>query len=458
MIVRISDITNNQTAYSTVPYGPYSPGISTSVSGGDAKRWLVQSSLDPSGWHGPGPACAITNSVGQIVASFVEIDGVVVGDWSYEDCRTNYNAVNGGGTMPQAFCDSDGDLYDPAQVPNPSTACTNNTDPTCWGIIHVEFDGDWLAARMCGPSTNYCNNNTLVSSTVRFSTSSLVDVQGFVYWDNEHTCAGTPSGCQDQWHSYNGWELHPLTAWRPHQSSTSPSVSFTYSPSSPNANTTIIFTANGNGGLSPYAYTWDFGDGATSDGSSQTHSYNTANTYRVMVTLTDSNGLTATSFQELSVSSQPSPTPLFVSFSYNSGPLVEGSKVMFSASATGGTGPYSYSWTFGDGTGGTGASTGHTYLRSGNYTVTLTTTDQAGKASVESEQLSITPSSTPPGQPPSGGICLTCIAPTGVSTSLWLLVVAGLTGIVSSIALYTLKARAELTAARRRMRLHQIRD
>jgi len=33
-----------------------------------------------------------------------------------------------------------------------------------------------------------------------------VDVQGFVYWDPNHTT--------DARHSYSGWELHSLTAWR----------------------------------------------------------------------------------------------------------------------------------------------------------------------------------------------------------------------------------------------------
>jgi hypothetical protein len=28
----------------------------------------------------------------------------------------------------------------------------------------------------------------------------------FVYWDPEHT--------DEEWHSFSGWELHPLAAWR----------------------------------------------------------------------------------------------------------------------------------------------------------------------------------------------------------------------------------------------------
>jgi len=35
---------------------------------------------------------------------------------------------------------------------------------------------------------------------------TLVDVQGFVYWDPGHVTAA--------WHHFSGWEIHSLTAWR----------------------------------------------------------------------------------------------------------------------------------------------------------------------------------------------------------------------------------------------------
>lgn len=37
--------------------------------------------------------------------------------------------------------------------------------------------------------------------------NTLIDVQGFVYWDPAHV--------HEDWHGFTGWELHPLTAWRP---------------------------------------------------------------------------------------------------------------------------------------------------------------------------------------------------------------------------------------------------
>ena len=156
----------------------------------------------------------ITNNKGQTVAAFVEIDGVARASWSYEDCRTNYDPINGGTAFAKGqWCDSTGNLFDPTLVPNYSTSCTSPTDPTCWGRIHVEFDGDWLAAGYCGTSTTYCNNDTLVKQTTQGSTTTLIDVQGYVFWDPAHVTALD--------HSFSGWELHPLAAWRPHQSTLS---------------------------------------------------------------------------------------------------------------------------------------------------------------------------------------------------------------------------------------------
>ncbi len=57
--------------------------------------------------------------------------------------------------------------------------------------------------------------------------------------------------------------------------------------------------------------------------------------------------------------------------------LVTGSTINFTASASGGTAPYTFAWNFSDGTTGTGISIGHVYPTAGNHTVTLIITDSS---------------------------------------------------------------------------------
>ena len=216
-IVRITDITNNMTGSSSLSNSIFNPGITSPV--GTAKRWLTPGST-PAGWVSPGPPCTITNSHGQ-VSVFVEIDGVKRGSIANDDCTGTYDPVNGGTSNGGNYCDTDFNIYDPAVVPTYSGSCSNSSDKTCYGRIHIEIDHDWKAARYCGASTA-CDDVAVNSQT---TSSSVLDVQGFVYWD--------PDQINQQWHGFNGWEIHPVTGWRFHQSTPpSPDFSISANPSS----------------------------------------------------------------------------------------------------------------------------------------------------------------------------------------------------------------------------------
>src|SRR5205809_411576 len=219
-IVRITDITNNMTGSSSLSNSIFNPGITSPV--GTAKRWLAPGST-PAGWVSPGPPCTITNSHGQ-VSVFVEIDGVKRGSIANDDCTGTYDPVNGETSNGGNYCDTDFNIYDPAVVPTYSSSCSNSSDKTCYGRIHIEIDHDWKAARYCGASTA-CDDAAVNSQT---TSSSVLDVQGYVYWD--------PGQINQQWHSFNGWEIHPVTGWRFHQSTPpSPDFSTSANPSSLNA-------------------------------------------------------------------------------------------------------------------------------------------------------------------------------------------------------------------------------
>ncbi len=66
--------------------------------------------------------------------------------------------------------------------------------PADLNAIHVELDGNFRAK---GWAPKIPPGGT------------LVDVQGFVFWDPGHTTTA--------WHHHSGWEIHSFTAWRPAQ-------------------------------------------------------------------------------------------------------------------------------------------------------------------------------------------------------------------------------------------------
>src|SRR3989441_7764196 len=71
------------------------------------------------------------------------------------------------------------------------------------------------------------------------------------------------------------------------------------------------------------------------------------------------------------------PPPLSAAISASPSSPQIGQTVTFTVSATGGTTPYSYAISFGDGATGTGRSPTHAYSTAGSYTVTVTVTDSA---------------------------------------------------------------------------------
>src|SRR5213083_2101514 len=174
------------------------------------------------------------------------------------------------------------------------------------------------------------------------------------------------------------------------------SATFSHSPSSPQVGQQVTFTASASGGTSPYSFSWSFGDGSTGTGSSATHAYSSAGSFTVILTVKDRSSpqQTATSQQSVIVSSPP--PPLTANFTYSPSAPQTAQQVTFTGSASGGTSPYSFSWSFGDGSTGTGASITHAYLSAGTYTVTLTVQDSGSPKQTVSSQHSVIVSSPPP--------------------------------------------------------------
>ncbi|MDE2043871.1 MAG: PKD domain-containing protein [Thermoplasmata archaeon] len=141
---------------------------------------------------------------------------------------------------------------------------------------------------------------------------------------------------------------------------------------------TVNFTGGGSGGTPPYAYSWDFGDGASSTLQDPSHTYTSVGTYRAVLTLTDSAGEESQASVAVSVLGPP---PLLASASATPSTGTAPLAVSFSSTVSGGLLPYTYAWDFGDGGQTAGAVVNHTYSVGGSYAALLTVMDATGATS-----------------------------------------------------------------------------
>lgn len=169
-----------------------------------------------------------------------------------------------------------------------------------------------------------------------------------------------------------------------------------------NAPLTVAF--GGTGSSDPdgsiVKYFWDTGDGASSSASSFSYTYLASGTYTVSLTVTDDQGATATSTVVVSVTdptSSPDQAPTAV---IDASVLNGVAPLSVSFDGSGSSDPdgtvASYQWDFGDGEVASGAQVSHDFANVGDYTVTLTVTDDGGKTAVATTVISVTAQLPPP--------------------------------------------------------------
>ena len=142
----------------------------------------------------------------------------------------------------------------------------------------------------------------------------------------------------------------------------------------------VSFTANVSGGDGNYQYAWDFGvDNAVSTIAAPNYTYTNAGSYLVTLTVTDGNGTEFTNSTTVIVHAA-----LDAGFTF----AASGLSVTFNNTSSGGSGELSYLWQFGDGVTSTAVSPSHTYT-AGNYSVTLTVTDNQGQSGVMTAVINV---------------------------------------------------------------------
>jgi PKD repeat protein len=164
-----------------------------------------------------------------------------------------------------------------------------------------------------------------------------------------------------------------------------PTASFTATTSNLAVSVDGTASADTDGTLASYA--WTFGDGSSASTPTASHSYVAAGTYTVTLRVTDNEGATGTATKSVTVA-PPANVPPTASFTSSTSALrvsVDGSSSSDSDGTVAG-----YAWTFGDGGTATTTTASHTYAAPGTYTVTLTVTDDKGATGVSTSSVVVT--------------------------------------------------------------------
>src|SRR5215204_1002882 len=178
----------------------------------------------------------------------------------------------------------------------------------------------------------------------------------------------------------------------------------TSNTTSGNAPATISFAANASGGTGPYTVNWNFGDDSEeSEEESVVHTFTEAGNYTVTLTATDSTGESATDTLEVAVEESstdgepPATESLAAEITSNTTSGNAPATFTFDANASGGTGPYTVNWNFGDDSEESEEeSVVHTFTEAGNYTVTLTVTDSEDQTATDTLEVAVEESSEEP--------------------------------------------------------------
>ena len=160
-----------------------------------------------------------------------------------------------------------------------------------------------------------------------------------------------------------------------------PTPSFTSSTNGLTADVDASASSDSDGTVAGYA--WTFGDGGSATTRTAQHTYAGTGTYPVTLTVTDDRGAVASLTRSVSVTAtNRAPTAAFSSVATDLSVALDGS----SSTDLDGT-VVGWSWVFGDGTTGAGATASHSYASAGTFDVSLTVTDDAGATGSVARQV-----------------------------------------------------------------------
>jgi PKD repeat protein len=175
-----------------------------------------------------------------------------------------------------------------------------------------------------------------------------------------------------------------------------PTASFTFSPTNPTTGQLVSFdgsTSSDPGGFIA-SYRWTFGDGSNSTfGPFTQHSYSSPGNYTIVLTIMDNGGLTSVATHTITVIAKPPDIPPLAQFTFFPVNPQQAAAVSFDGTQSRDPDGFivSYTWSFGDNTNGFGSITQHTYFTAGNFTISLTVTDNAGLTGTVLARINVSP-------------------------------------------------------------------
>ena len=170
-----------------------------------------------------------------------------------------------------------------------------------------------------------------------------------------------------------------------------PVIDFSVSPAKGCVPLPVNFTSSATAGDGTIAtYLWDFGDGATVQGStyaSTQHTYTSPQTPPITLNVTNSHGCYTTITKNNQVEAVKG---VIASFTPSATTLCNAGESVAFTNTSSGSGTLSYQWDFGDGNNSTTVSPTHVYAVKGNYVATLTTSSSDGcSATVKSATINV---------------------------------------------------------------------
>ena len=163
-----------------------------------------------------------------------------------------------------------------------------------------------------------------------------------------------------------------------------PIADFSYMTSCLNQPVDFFDLSTTNGGSPLVSWSWDFGDGGSSNLQNPSHIYSAAGAYDVSLVVTNADNLSDTVVYSVSLSPLPD-----VTATVNPASAMPGDPIQFYGYSGDSTNIISWTWTFGDG--GTSAlqNPEHTYQYANYFNVSLTVTDIAGCMNTTTIQIYI---------------------------------------------------------------------